>query len=89
MCSIWAMLPTEWLRRITHARADRVHFAMQLSLEATDTMLDGADPVAGTLQKLKPGFLAKLRALYCDVAGSAAPAGFRELAAEGLMACRG
>ncbi|HEY1244027.1 MAG TPA: NAD(P)/FAD-dependent oxidoreductase [Hyphomicrobiaceae bacterium] len=78
--------PRQWLRRITHARADRVHFAMRLSLEAADTMLDGADPVAGTLQKLEPGFLAKLRALYCDVAGSAAPAGFRELAAGGLMA---
>src|SRR5262249_50509066 len=26
--------PRQWLRRITHARADRVHFAMQFSLEA-------------------------------------------------------
>jgi salicylate hydroxylase len=78
--------PRQWLRRITHARSDRVHFAMRLSLEAADTMLDGADPVAGTLQKLEPGSLAKLRALYCDVAGRAAPAGFRELAAGGLMA---
>jgi salicylate hydroxylase len=77
--------PRQWLRRIMCARADRTRFAMQFSLEATDTLLDGADPVAGTLQKLKPGFLARLRALYCDVAGQAST-GLRELAAGGLMA---
>lgn len=78
--------PRQWLRRIARARADRMRFAMQLSLDATDTMLDGADPVAGTLQKLRPGFLARLRALYCNVAETATATGFRELAAGGLMA---
>ncbi|MBO0763622.1 MAG: hypothetical protein J2P50_03390 [Hyphomicrobiaceae bacterium] len=78
--------PRHWLRQISHARSDRVHFAMQLSLEATDTMLEGADPVAGTLRKLKPGFLAKLRALYCDVTGKAAREDFHELAAGSLVA---
>jgi hypothetical protein len=65
-----------------------MRFVMQLSLQATDTLPDGADPVAGTLQKMQPGFLAKLRSLYCDVAaaGGGAPTGFRECAAGGLMA---
>jgi 2-polyprenyl-6-methoxyphenol hydroxylase-like FAD-dependent oxidoreductase len=76
--------PRRWLRLIARARAERMRFAMQLSLAATDTLLEGADPVAGTLQKGDPGFLARLRRLYCDVAGSGAPTGFSECAAGGL-----
>jgi len=78
--------PRRWLRLIARTRAERMRFAMQFSLAATDTLLDGADPVAGTLQKTGPGFLARLRSLYCDVAGPGAPAGFGECAAGGLMA---
>ena len=35
-------------------RLERVRFAADFSREATDTMLEGADPVAGTLKKLGP-----------------------------------
>jgi salicylate hydroxylase len=60
--------PRQWLRLIGRKRSERMRFAMRFSLEATDTLLDGADPVAGTLQKTKSDFLAKLHRLYCDVA---------------------
>jgi salicylate hydroxylase len=59
--------PREWLRHIGELRSERMRFAMQFSLEATDTVLAGADPVAGTLQKMGPDFMAKLRYLYCGV----------------------
>jgi salicylate hydroxylase len=49
-------------------RADRVAFAKTFTREATDTMLPGADPVAGSLAKAQEPFLSKLRALYVDVA---------------------
>jgi salicylate hydroxylase len=78
--------PRRWLRLIARARVERMRFAMQLSLAATDTLLDGADPVAGTLQKAEPSFLSRLRSLYCDVAGLGAPTGTGECAARGLMA---
>jgi salicylate hydroxylase len=82
--------PRRWLRRIACARADRVRFAMRFALETTEAMRDGADPAAEALQKLKPGFLAKLRRLYCDVGategGPPDVPGFRELAAGGLVA---
>ena len=57
--------PRKWLKSI-EARAERMRFVMQFSLEATDTMLAGADPVAGTLHKTEPDFMAKLARLYRD-----------------------
>lgn len=48
-------------------RADRVRFVVGFSRDATDTMLAGSDPVAGTLRKTGPAFLGKLAQLYCDV----------------------
>jgi salicylate hydroxylase len=59
--------PRQWLQSIEALRRARIGFAMQFSREATDTMLEGADPVAGTLHKTEPEFLAKLRRLYRDV----------------------
>lgn len=53
---------------IAAARDARVEFVRDFSLEATDTML-GVDPVAGTLAKAGPEFLAKLQKLYRDVPG--------------------
>ncbi|HWJ73613.1 MAG TPA: NAD(P)/FAD-dependent oxidoreductase [Kaistia sp.] len=61
--------------RVEARRAERVRFVVQFSRDATDTMLAGADPVAGTLRKTGPEFQAKLKSLYCDVplpAGAAA-----------------
>ncbi len=55
---------------ISRGRSDRMRFVMDFSMEATDTMLAGADPVTGTLHKTEPAFLAKLRRLYRDVPGS-------------------
>ena len=37
---------------------------MDFSLAASDTMMDGADPVAGSLHKTQPEFLAKLSRVY-------------------------
>jgi salicylate hydroxylase len=51
---------------IAQKRAERVRFVMEFSLEATDTMLAGADPVGGTKKKLERAFQEKLRRLYCD-----------------------
>ena len=48
-------------------RRDRIEFAKQFTREATDTLLPGADPVAGSLAKAQEPFLAKLRQLYVDV----------------------
>jgi salicylate hydroxylase len=56
------------MRLISELRGERMRFAMRFSLEATDTMLAGADPVAGTLQKAGPDFMAKLRRLYVAAA---------------------
>lgn len=56
-----------WLSEIAALRADRMRFVMEFSLAATDTMLDGADPVAGTKHKTEELFQAKLKALYRDV----------------------
>jgi len=53
--------------RVEQRRAERVRFVVEFSREATDTMLEGADPVAGTLKKTEPAFLAKLARLYRDV----------------------
>jgi salicylate hydroxylase len=48
-------------------RHERVRFVMDFSRDASDTMLAGADPVAGTLAKLQPDFQDKLRRLYREV----------------------
>ena len=40
---------------------------MEFSLSATDTMLEGADPVTGTQHKNEAPFRNRLKALYCDV----------------------
>lgn len=50
------------------ARSDRVEFARRLTREATDTLLPGNDPVAGSLEKAREPFLGQLRKLYTDVA---------------------
>ena len=73
-------VPRKWLAAIA-TRADRMRFVMQFSLEATDTMLPGADPVAGTLHKTEPDFMAKLNRLYRDV-----PSGAVSLSDHGLSA---
>jgi 2-polyprenyl-6-methoxyphenol hydroxylase-like FAD-dependent oxidoreductase len=57
--------PRQWPHLIARERTDRLRFVMQLSLEATDTLLGTIDPVAGTLQKRRLEFQAKLRRLYC------------------------
>ncbi len=49
-------------------RGDRVAFAKDFTREATDTLLPGTDPVAGSLKKAQEPFLSKLRTLYLDVA---------------------
>jgi hypothetical protein len=43
-----------------------VKFVVDFSREATDTMLAGADPVAGALKKLEPAFQNRLARLYRD-----------------------
>jgi 2-polyprenyl-6-methoxyphenol hydroxylase-like FAD-dependent oxidoreductase len=52
--------------RVAERRAERARFVMQLSRDATDTMLAGADPVTGTRWKTEPAFKAHLRRLYRD-----------------------
>lgn len=56
-----------WLSDISMLREKRMRFVMEFSLEATDTMLEGADPVAGTLHKTEPAFMERLKSLYKDV----------------------
>lgn len=58
--------PRDWLEAIAEARAERINFVMTFSLEASDTLFAGSDPVAGTLEKNAPAFRAKLRQLYHD-----------------------
>lgn len=58
---------TDWLTEIEALRRDRMRFVMEFSLQATDTMLEGADPVAGTRHKSEAPFQDKLKALYRDV----------------------
>ena len=55
--------------RVAARRAERAAFAVAFSREATDTMLAGADPVAGTLRKAGAEFQLKLASLYRDVPG--------------------
>ncbi len=56
-------------REIARRRRDRVSFAKQFSADATDTMLEGADPVSGTRRKAATPFLEKLASLYQDIPG--------------------
>jgi salicylate hydroxylase len=56
-----------WLEAFEALRAERMRFVMQFSLDATDTMLAGGDPVAGTKHKTEAPFQSKLKALYRDV----------------------
>ena len=42
-----------WLKDIAALREQRMRFVMELSLAATDTMLEGADPVEGTKHKAR------------------------------------
>lgn len=58
-----AQIPVSVARR----RTERARFVVSFSREATDTMLAGADPVAGTLKKLEPAFVSRLSRLYRDV----------------------
>lgn len=58
----------DWLDAIAAARDARIRFAMELSVQATDTMLAGADPVAGTRWKTEAPFLADLSTLFRAVA---------------------
>jgi salicylate hydroxylase len=60
--------PRDWLAQVEAARGERIRFAMALSIDATDTMLAGADPVEGTRWKTEPGFLGDLSTLFRDVA---------------------
>lgn len=61
-----------WLDAFDAARAERIRFVMDFSLEASDTLFAGADPVAGSLKKMQPPFQEKLRRLYRDVAPAGA-----------------
>jgi salicylate hydroxylase len=56
-----------WLSEIEALRTDRMRFVMEFSLAATDTMLEGADPVEGTKHKNEPPFRNRLKALYRNV----------------------
>jgi salicylate hydroxylase len=56
-----------WLADIETLRQDRMRFVMEFSLAATDTMLEGADPVKGTAHKNEISFQNRLKALYRDV----------------------
>jgi salicylate hydroxylase len=56
-----------FLSEIEELRRDRMRFVMDFSLQATDTMLQGADPVAGTRHKNEPAFRDRLKSLYQDV----------------------
>ncbi|HUA52857.1 MAG TPA: FAD-dependent monooxygenase [Candidatus Sulfotelmatobacter sp.] len=55
-----------WTARVEALRHDRVAFVMQASRDASDTLLPGADPIAGTLAKAEPPFLATLARIFAD-----------------------
>jgi salicylate hydroxylase len=57
----------EWLTEIEALRQGRMRFVMEFSLEATDTMLEGADPIEGSRHKNEESFQTRLKALYRDV----------------------
>jgi salicylate hydroxylase len=49
------------------ARAERLKFVMDFSVEASDTMLGVVDAATGSRAKAEPPFIEKLRRLYQDV----------------------
>lgn len=63
----------EWLVAFESLRLKRIRFVMDFSLEATDTLFAGADPVVGTRKKLAPDFQNKLKRLYREVGPLAVP----------------
>lgn len=71
----------DWLEAVAEARAERIRFVMNFSLEASDTLLAGSDPVAGTLHKTGPDFQSKLRQLYHGF-DTAKPVAIRDTAAQ-------
>lgn len=52
------------LQSIAESRMARARFIMDLSRDASDTMLPGSDTVTGTRNKTRPEFLAKLEQLF-------------------------
>jgi salicylate hydroxylase len=50
--------------RVEGARTARATFAQQLSWQASDTLLEGCDPVRDTLRKGEPAFMRSLQALF-------------------------
>jgi salicylate hydroxylase len=48
-------------------RTARIDFVKELSWDASDTLVLGADPVAGNLRKAEPAFKAQLQQLYNNV----------------------
>ncbi|MEN3365695.1 MAG: hypothetical protein V7606_2969 [Burkholderiales bacterium] len=50
-----------------HLRAERVRFVKELSWDASDTLVFGADPVEANLRKADPAFKARLTELYNNV----------------------
>jgi salicylate hydroxylase len=63
--------PCHWLELIERSRTERMRFVMAFSRDASDTMLPGADVVAGTLRKMEPAFQAQLRELWRNVCSPA------------------
>jgi 2-polyprenyl-6-methoxyphenol hydroxylase-like FAD-dependent oxidoreductase len=57
---------TDAIPSIVARRAYRVSAATALSWEASDTMLAGADPIAGTERKCRAEFLDRLASVYRD-----------------------
>jgi 2-polyprenyl-6-methoxyphenol hydroxylase-like FAD-dependent oxidoreductase len=53
--------------RVARRQAERARFVVDLSRRATDTMLAGADPIAGTRWKTEQPFRDDLARLYRDV----------------------
>ena len=60
--------PRGWMDLVAEARTERIRFAMELSVQATDTLLKGADPVSGAHWKTEPPFLNQLSRLFREVA---------------------
>jgi salicylate hydroxylase len=56
-----------WPKDIEALREKRMRFVMEFSLAATDTMLEGADPIGGTKHKTAAPFVNRLKALYNDI----------------------
>lgn len=57
----------EWLQSFNTLRSERIRFVMDFSLDATDTLLAGSDPVAGAHHKMQSPFQNKLKRLYREL----------------------